>query len=459
MVALREFVLFYFLLVGTTVSQSTDISDAKSSADTRTSNYNNDKEQKSDSVIEENPSYIDPKKRDDDEDDSDFEEVMNFDGDNGWDDDSDEEDSDDEFEEIENNSTTQRAKAKARISKAMQMLPQNTTSVKKIGRAGKVALKLLRKHQGELVLVAFVFAFRKELFYFLKKVFVTPREGGSVIKWNASNVIKLILLLDILRRLHQSSTLSSNPNSSDESQSNPKGRGSSSLIPTLALILLRSQMNPLLAMLLLPLFLSSSSKSSIYLPSVEQHYTFETINNRYQKDGMALGLAMTQALGGPPSQFTTTGGQSMSKESSKDGGNVGLVGLLSSVKEKSLPPSPTVIPIAQQNRKYNSTTILLDMTQLDMSVSQMDTIRDKVSFILTECNTMLQQQMEVEVCVVLESPGGSAADYALAAQQIMRLRNHPNITVTVVVDKVAASGEYLIVASMDSQSHKNNFDA
>jgi hypothetical protein len=101
------------------------------------------------------------------------------------------------------------------------------------------------------------------------------------------------------------------------------------------------------------------------------------------------------------------------------------------------------------NRSYNGTTILLDMTQLDTSVSQIGRIRDKVSFILNKYNSQLESlssssslsSSQVEICVLLESPGGSAADYALAAQQILRLRNHPNITVTILVDKVAASGK------------------
>jgi serine protease SohB len=50
-----------------------------------------------------------------------------------------------------------------------------------------------------------------------------------------------------------------------------------------------------------------------------------------------------------------------------------------------------------------------------------------------------------EVVVCIESPGGMVHSYGLAASQMMRVRNH-NIPLTAVVDKVAASGGYLMAA-------------
>ena len=71
----------------------------------------------------------------------------------------------------------------------------------------------------------------------------------------------------------------------------------------------------------------------------------------------------------------------------------------------------------------------------------------QVSFIIHECKSKLAKDQNVEVCVILESPGGSASDYALAAEQLLRLRKQPNVTVTVLVDKVAASGKILCLQS------------
>lgn len=48
-----------------------------------------------------------------------------------------------------------------------------------------------------------------------------------------------------------------------------------------------------------------------------------------------------------------------------------------------------------------------------------------------------------EVILKLESPGGCVHDYGLAASQLARLRDH-NIKLTVCVDKMAASGGYLM---------------
>jgi ClpP class serine protease len=44
---------------------------------------------------------------------------------------------------------------------------------------------------------------------------------------------------------------------------------------------------------------------------------------------------------------------------------------------------------------------------------------------------------------MLESPGGAAADYGLAAQMMLRLSHEPGLVVTVCVDRVAASGGYV----------------
>jgi serine protease SohB len=52
---------------------------------------------------------------------------------------------------------------------------------------------------------------------------------------------------------------------------------------------------------------------------------------------------------------------------------------------------------------------------------------------------------EDEVVVCLESGGGMVHAYGLAAAQLQRLRQH-NIPLTVIVDKVAASGGYMMAA-------------
>ena len=75
----------------------------------------------------------------------------------------------------------------------------------------------------------------------------------------------------------------------------------------------------------------------------------------------------------------------------------------------------------------------------DVAASDVDNFRLEISAILT----MADSNDEVVIC--LESPGGMVHSYGLAASQMMRVRNK-GIPLTAVVDKVAASGGYLMAA-------------
>jgi serine protease SohB len=83
----------------------------------------------------------------------------------------------------------------------------------------------------------------------------------------------------------------------------------------------------------------------------------------------------------------------------------------------------------------------------------MDELRDQVSLLLSQHHANqtryenTTQVAQLEVVVLLESPGGGASDYGLAAQQLLRLRKEPGIKLTVCVDKVAASGGYMMAAT------------
>ena len=73
----------------------------------------------------------------------------------------------------------------------------------------------------------------------------------------------------------------------------------------------------------------------------------------------------------------------------------------------------------------------------DIQASQVDSLRQEVSAILQVA------RREEEVVVVLESPGGAVSGYGLAASQLARLRDE-GLKLTVCVDKVAASGGYMM---------------
>lgn len=73
----------------------------------------------------------------------------------------------------------------------------------------------------------------------------------------------------------------------------------------------------------------------------------------------------------------------------------------------------------------------------DIKATQVEQLRNEISAVLTVASS------GDEVLLRLESPGGSVNGYGLAASQLQRLRDH-KIPLTVCIDKVAASGGYLM---------------
>lgn len=73
----------------------------------------------------------------------------------------------------------------------------------------------------------------------------------------------------------------------------------------------------------------------------------------------------------------------------------------------------------------------------DVQASSVENLREEITAILTVATP------EDEVVVKIESPGGAVHGYGLAAAQLLRLREK-NIPLTICVDKVAASGGYLM---------------
>ena len=78
----------------------------------------------------------------------------------------------------------------------------------------------------------------------------------------------------------------------------------------------------------------------------------------------------------------------------------------------------------------------------DVQASGVDALREEVSAVLSVARA------EDEVIVKLESPGGVVHGYGLAASQLQRIKAK-SITLTVAVDKVAASGGYMMACIAD----------
>ena len=78
----------------------------------------------------------------------------------------------------------------------------------------------------------------------------------------------------------------------------------------------------------------------------------------------------------------------------------------------------------------------------DIKASAVETLREEISAVLQIAKS------GDEIVVILESPGGMVHQYGLAASQLDRIRQ-ANIPLTVCVDKVAASGGYLMACVAD----------
>ncbi|MDQ1214769.1 protease SohB [Pantoea anthophila] len=77
-----------------------------------------------------------------------------------------------------------------------------------------------------------------------------------------------------------------------------------------------------------------------------------------------------------------------------------------------------------------------------MDASEVTSLREEISAVLAV------QQPGDEVLLRLESPGGVVHGYGLAASQLQRLRDH-GLRITAAVDKVAASGGYMMACVAD----------
>lgn len=90
----------------------------------------------------------------------------------------------------------------------------------------------------------------------------------------------------------------------------------------------------------------------------------------------------------------------------------------------------------KKDKKLHPKLYVIDFNG-DIKASQVEQLRDEVTAVLSIAKP------EDEVFIRLDSPGGSVNGYGLAAAQLKRIRDK-NINLTVSIDKVAASGGYLM---------------
>ncbi len=95
----------------------------------------------------------------------------------------------------------------------------------------------------------------------------------------------------------------------------------------------------------------------------------------------------------------------------------------------------------KKSKTEQATCFVLDFMG-DIKASQVEQLRDEINAVLAIAKP------EDEVVVRIESPGGSVNGYGLAAAQLQRIKDK-NIRITACIDKVAASGGYLMACVAD----------
>ena len=243
--------------------------------------------------------------------------------------------------------------------------------------------------------------------------------------------------------------------------------------------------SPLLGLLLRLAVISFSSflmdllglgQDHAVLPTPAQHYTFERVNDRHSRDGSALMQALRSAPNGVSKNrwkgFFHNRRQSTLELLATSGETEGDVATLSNGK------------------LYNKTVVIVDASsdpRIGMSMSEQ--LAGPVSFLIEQHRDHLDRRRhanekyqrtnflprftrrnassesnsgrttdgvrsalgaEIEIILILNSPGGSVADFGLAASHLLRIRHEENISLTVCCDKVAASGGYMMACQADT---------
>lgn len=219
------------------------------------------------------------------------------------------------------------------------------------------------------------------------------------------------------------------------------------LSPTEATVTnLISSLLPLIVRLLLLSLLSSSSifghgDTYIYSPEPSQHFMFERLNDRYQKDNLAMKKALEYI---PENRSKHSWKNLMNKRRNEMKKQLAIE---KKEKNKDVKQNDKAV----KNQIYSRTVIVLNVETFenDMDVT-VENLRDSVSCILRQYynNNRLDLGTELEVVFCIESPGGVVQDFGLAADQLTRLKDagleRGDLIVTVCVDKIAASGGYMM---------------
>ena len=192
------------------------------------------------------------------------------------------------------------------------------------------------------------------------------------------------------------------------------------------------------------------SGDSASIPPPAQHYTFERVNDRYRRDGKALQLA----LNSPPLGVGKYAWKRILNKRRRD--------TVASLAELECTTTSSVANL-QTGKLYNKTLIIVEIKpDARVGNGMAEYLRDAVSFLIEQHRDHSDRRRNVdtptrssrgirtalgtdlEILLLLDSPGGTVQDYGLASSQLARLRDEPRVTLSVCVDRIAASGGYMM---------------
>jgi len=158
-----------------------------------------------------------------------------------------------------------------------------------------------------------------------------------------------------------------------------------------------------------------------------QHFVWERLNDKYNRDSVVL----QNVLQLPPTGVTEWKWRRYLRRQHRIEGKI--------AKKQALKP-----------QAFARTVIVLSI-DAGMNVPHLE---QAVTFILTQHREQAFGSIgglakELEVIILVDSPGGAVTNFGLAGAQVRRLTQEAGVTTTVCVDQIAASGGYMIASQAD----------
>ena len=167
-----------------------------------------------------------------------------------------------------------------------------------------------------------------------------------------------------------------------------------------------------------------------------QHFVWERLNDKYVKDHEALASALKAPPNDVPDRRWRRHVRRMLRQ------------------QRRMNHGHHIRHKEGLEKMFNRTVVVIELGKSAEKGGELDFhhFEEVVSFIVAEHRRKAfgtTEQDELEVVILLESPGGPVSDFGLGASQVRRLSQEEGIMTTICVDKVAASGGYMLASQAD----------